>query len=197
MAEGCPHVTQVQLPSDKSFLNPRTWACSECGFTDSVWVSLNFEHKFALASLCIVYQVCVCNLLPCQLLTARIYIDCHSLMQACLVCGHVACGRTNSRHALKHFELTKVSKWVSGRRPLLGHFYGFTPPNLSLTHTHTLPLWWTLVIASIGNWSEPTLHSLVRYFCPITKYILYIQSSHFHWAGRHPVNYSIEDWLNI
>ena len=39
MAEGCPHVTQVHLPSDKSFLNPRTWACSECGFTDSVWVS--------------------------------------------------------------------------------------------------------------------------------------------------------------
>lgn len=38
MASGCPHVKQLQLASDKSFLNPRTWACVECGFTDSVWV---------------------------------------------------------------------------------------------------------------------------------------------------------------
>ena len=137
MAEGCPHVTQVQLPSDKSFLNPRTWACSECGFTDSVWVSLNFEHKFALASLCIVYQVCVCNLLPCQLLTAHIYIDCRSLMQACLVCSHVACGRTNSRHALKHFELTKVSKWVSEWEETIARSFLWIHPSQPLSHTHT------------------------------------------------------------
>ena len=41
MAAGCPHVKNAQLAADKSFLNPRAWACMDCGFTDSVWVSGN------------------------------------------------------------------------------------------------------------------------------------------------------------
>lgn len=40
MASECPHVKQVQLARDKSFLNPRSWTCADCGFTDSVWVCL-------------------------------------------------------------------------------------------------------------------------------------------------------------
>ena len=84
MAAGCPHVKNVQLAADKSFLNPRAWACMDCGFTDSVWVRSMFMSP---------YERC-----------GRFFFGC----QACLLCNNVACGRNNSRHALKHFLQTKV-----------------------------------------------------------------------------------------
>ena len=44
----CPHVNQLQVAQKQSFLNPRNWACVECGTTDGVWVSVTPPVTFII-----------------------------------------------------------------------------------------------------------------------------------------------------
>ncbi len=68
---------QVQLARDKSFLNPRSWTCAECGFTDSVWVMHTRYSKptvHILCTVCTVYTVyCVCVYVLCVLSVLCMY----------------------------------------------------------------------------------------------------------------------------
>lgn len=42
--ESCPHVRQMRVCQHTALLNPRNWACSDCGTTDSVWACLTCSH---------------------------------------------------------------------------------------------------------------------------------------------------------
>ena len=36
--EDCPHVRTMRVGQHTTLLNPRNWACVDCGTTESVWV---------------------------------------------------------------------------------------------------------------------------------------------------------------
>eukprot|EP01135_Chromosphaera_perkinsii_P004215 Nk52_evm4s272 gene=Nk52_evmTU4s272 len=43
--DSCPHVVGRRLGQDSTMLDPSTWACAECGSTDSVWACLYCGYR--------------------------------------------------------------------------------------------------------------------------------------------------------